>query len=36
MKWDEVVVPADLPETVDDITCERVVMNAGATWDYVP
>ena len=36
MTWDEVVVPADLPETVDGITHERVVMNAGATWDYVP
>jgi acyl dehydratase len=36
MTWDDVVVPADLPETVDEITYERVVMNAGATWDYVP
>jgi len=36
MTWDEVVVPADLPETVDEITYARVVMNAGATWDYVP
>jgi acyl dehydratase len=34
--WDEVVVPTDLPETVDMISYERVVMNAGATWDYVP
>ena len=36
MTWDEVVVPTDLPETVDTISYERVVMNAGATWDYVP
>jgi acyl dehydratase len=36
MTWDEVVVPTDLPETVDEISYERVVMNAGATWDYVP
>jgi acyl dehydratase len=36
MTWDDVVVPADLPETVDEITYQRVVMNAGATWDYVP
>ena len=36
MTWDEVVVPTDLPETVDMISYERVVMNAGATWDYVP
>jgi acyl dehydratase len=34
--WDEVVVPTDLPETVDMISYERVVMSAGATWDYVP
>ena len=36
MTWDEVVVPTDLPETVDMISYERVVINAGATWDYVP
>jgi acyl dehydratase len=36
MRWDDVVVPAGLPETVDEISYERVVMNAGATWDYVP
>jgi acyl dehydratase len=36
MTWDDVVVPADLPETVDEINYQRVVMNAGATWDYVP
>ena len=36
MKWDEVVAPADLPQTVDEISYQRVVMNAGAIWDYVP
>jgi acyl dehydratase len=36
MTWDEVVVPTDLPATVDEISYQRVVMNAGATWDYVP
>ena len=37
MTWDDVVtVPAQLPEVVDQISYERVVMNAGATWDYFP
>jgi acyl dehydratase len=36
MKWDEIAVPCDLPETVDEISYERVVMNAGTTWDYIP
>jgi acyl dehydratase len=36
MTWDEVVVPSDLPEVIDEIDYQRVVMNAGATWDYVP
>jgi hypothetical protein len=34
--WDDVVVPCELPEVVDEISYERVVMNAGTTWDYVP
>src|ERR1700758_2875746 len=34
--WDEICVPADLPEVVDEIDYQRVVMNAGATWDYFP
>lgn len=34
--WQEVRVAADLPETVDTISYRRVVMNAGATWDYIP
>ena len=36
MTWDDVLVPAQLPEVVDQISYERVVMNAGTTWDYVP
>ncbi|HVQ50760.1 MAG TPA: MaoC/PaaZ C-terminal domain-containing protein [Mycobacterium sp.] len=36
MKWDEIAVPCDLPETVDEINYERVIMNAGTTWDYIP
>jgi acyl dehydratase len=36
MTWDEIVVPADLPEVVDEISYQRVVMNSATTWDYVP
>jgi acyl dehydratase len=36
MKWDDVIVPTDLPETVDEISYQRVVMNAATTWDYFP
>ncbi|MCW2563171.1 MAG: acyl dehydratase [Mycobacterium sp.] len=36
MKWEEIAVPCDLPETVDEISYERVIMNAGTTWDYIP
>ena len=36
MTWDEVTVQVQLPEVVDQISYERVVMNAGTTWDYVP
>jgi acyl dehydratase len=36
MRWDEIAVPSTLPETVDEISYERVVMNAGTTWDYIP
>ena len=36
MTWDEITVPTDLPEVVDEIDYQRVVMNAGATWDYYP
>ena len=34
--WDEITVPAELPEVIDEISYQRVVMNAGATWDYFP
>jgi acyl dehydratase len=36
MTWDEVIVPVDLPEVTDEISYQRVVMNAATTWDYVP
>ena len=36
MRWDDVIVPAQLRAVVDQISYERVVMNAGTTWDYVP
>ncbi|OBK95183.1 hypothetical protein A5645_14310 [Mycobacterium asiaticum] len=34
--WHALSVPADLPEVVDEITYQRVIENAGATWDYFP
>ncbi|BBY83659.1 hypothetical protein MPUL_48170 [Mycolicibacterium pulveris] len=34
MSWDDVVIPTELAEVVDHIDYQRVVMNAGATWDY--
>jgi acyl dehydratase len=34
--WDAISAPADLPEQIDEIDYQRVVMNAGATWDYFP
>jgi acyl dehydratase len=36
LAWDNIGVPTDLPEVVDEIDYQRVVMNAGATWDYFP
>jgi acyl dehydratase len=36
LAWSEITVPADLPEVVDEISYQRVVMNPGATWDYFP
>ena len=36
MTWDEVSVPADLPDVVDEVSYQRVVMNAATTWDYFP
>lgn len=34
--WDDVAVATELPEVVDPIDYQRVVMNPGATWDYFP
>jgi acyl dehydratase len=34
--WNQIDVPVELPEVVDQIDYQRVVMNAGATWDYFP
>lgn len=36
LKWDSISTPTDLPEVVDEISYQRVVENAGATWDYFP
>ena len=36
IRWDDVEVPVQLPQVTDPISYERVVMNAGTTWDYVP
>jgi acyl dehydratase len=36
VNWDEISVPADLPEVRDEISYQRVVMNSGSTWDYFP
>jgi acyl dehydratase len=36
MRWEEITVAAELPEVIDEISYQRVVMNAGTTWDYVP
>jgi acyl dehydratase len=36
LTWDDVAVPTELDEVVDEIDYQRVVMNPGATWDYFP
>ena len=36
MNWEQITVPTDLPEEIDEISYQRVVMNPGATWDYFP
>ncbi|QUR68370.1 MaoC/PaaZ C-terminal domain-containing protein [Mycobacterium spongiae] len=36
LDWNEIHVPVDLPEVTDEISYQRVVENAGATWDYFP
>lgn len=34
--WEQISIPTELPEVIDEISYQRVVMNAGATWDYFP
>jgi acyl dehydratase len=36
LDWHQIAVPAELPEVVDEISYQRVVMNAATTWDYIP
>ena len=36
LDWNDITVPVELPEVVDPISYQRVVENAGATWDYFP
>ena len=36
LNWDQLTVPTDLPDVVDEISYQRVVMNAATTWDYFP
>ncbi|MGV0044771.1 MaoC/PaaZ C-terminal domain-containing protein [Mycobacterium colombiense] len=36
LDWSQITVPVELPEVVDHISYQRVVENAGATWDYFP
>ncbi|OBK28320.1 hypothetical protein A5634_20670 [Mycobacterium asiaticum] len=36
LDWNAISVPTELPEVADEITYQRVVENAGATWDYFP
>ena len=36
LAWNEITVPAELAEVVDEISYQRVLMNPGVTWDYVP
>lgn len=34
--WEQISVPLELPEVVDEISYQRVVMNTAATWDFFP
>ncbi|MGH3635715.1 MaoC family dehydratase [Mycobacterium sp.] len=36
VQWHRIGVGVELPEVVDQIDYQRVVMNSGATWDYFP
>lgn len=35
-QWDRLSVPTELPEVVDEIDYQRVVLNSAATWDFFP
>jgi acyl dehydratase len=34
--WEDIAVPTELAQVIDEIDYQRVVMNPGATWDYFP
>ena len=36
LDWNAISIPTELPDVVDEITYQRVIENAGATWDYFP
>lgn len=36
LDWNQIAVPTELPQVVDEISYQRVVMNAATTWDYIP
>ena len=36
LDFNAIFVPSELPQIVDHISYQRVVENAGATWDYFP
>ncbi|MDP7705193.1 MULTISPECIES: MaoC family dehydratase [unclassified Mycobacterium] len=36
LDWNAISIPTELPDVRDDISYQRVVENAGATWDYFP
>ena len=36
LDWNAISIPTHLPDVVDEITYQRVIENAGATWDYFP
>lgn len=36
IEWDRLSIGAELPEVVDEIDYQRVVLNAAATWDFFP
>ncbi len=36
LDWNAISIPTELPDVVDEISYQRVIENAGATWDYFP